>query len=116
MSLNQKQRLEADRRRAEFLQTASSVSDQLRPMVLLDDFVGALDPEFVFLRRMQSVAKRNPFAILAAVGGVWLLTQQLKRNAPKEKSSTRRGSQAFRLSSTTSKGEENGYVHSSKQS
>lgn len=115
MTANVKLLVEADRRRAAFFQTATTAAKQARPVVLLDKLVGALDPGFALLNRFQSAAKQNPLAILAAVGGLWLLTRQLKRRELQTKSATRRVMRSYRLPRATLKGDENGYINDAEQ-
>ena len=115
MTANVKLRAEADRRRAAFFQSAKSTADQVRPVVLLDNVVGALDPGFALLNRFQSAAKQNPLAMLAAVGGLWLLIRQLKSSELQTKSATRRVMRSYRLPRATPKGDENGYINDAEQ-
>ncbi len=115
MTPNEKLRAEADRRRAAFIQTASSVSEQMRPAAVLDRFVGMLDPNFKILKRVESTAKRNPLIMLVTVGSLWLLACQLKSSDRQTKLSTRRGLRPYRMTRSTRKGDENGYINNAEQ-
>lgn len=77
MMQNDKLRAEADRRRSTFFQTASALSTHVTPAKIMDELVGALDPDFRMLNRLKAEGKRNPFALVAAVGGIWLLSRQI---------------------------------------
>jgi hypothetical protein len=115
MMRNDSLRAEADRRAAMFFQAASSMSQRIRPTSLLNEIVGAADPDFALLNRFKTEVKRNPFVMLAAVGGLWLLAQQLKRREPPTKPVTRQGMRPPRLPRATLKGDENGYINDAKQ-
>jgi hypothetical protein len=115
MTTNQKLRAEADRRRAAFLETASSVSKQMRPAAILDKVVGVLDSRFAVLKRIKSAAKRSPFAVLAAVGGVLLLSRQLKRGDQRSNPVIRRDPRAHHMTRSTLKGDDNGYINDAEQ-
>ena len=115
MTQHEKLRMEADRRRKVFLQSASTISQHLQPKVILDEIVGAIDPGFALLNRLQSTAKRHPLVMLAAVGGLWLLIRQLNRSELQTKSATRRVMRSNRLTRATLKGDENGYINDAKQ-
>jgi hypothetical protein len=100
---------DADRYRNAVLKTASTLSRELRPLDLLDEAVGRLDPTYKLLGRMESEAKRNPLALLAVVGGLWFFIQQVKIGRPETKSATRRARRPVRLTRALTKGDENGY-------
>lgn len=114
MMRNDSLRVDADRHRAVFFHAASAMSERMRPARLLNEIVGVADPDFALLNRFKIEVKRNPFAMLAAVGGLWLLAQQLKRREPATKSATRHGMRQHRLPRATQKGDENGYINDAK--
>ncbi len=115
MTQNDKLRAEADRHGAMFFQSASTLLKHLRPASLLDEVVGALDPNFELLSRFETETRRNPFALLAVVGGLWFLVAQLSRSGRLMKTATRRGRRHRQLPSSTLEGEENGYINTAKQ-
>lgn len=115
MARNDKLREEADRRRAVFFQSALATTEHFRPARMLDQIVGALDPDFTLLDRLAAEVKRNPFALLAAVGGLWLLTRQLKGNELLPNTKTRQGMRPLRLPRAYPKGDKNGYIDNAKQ-
>ncbi len=115
MTPNQKLRADADRRRDEFFQTASAISEQLRPSAILDKVVGAIDPRFVRLKRIESAVNGKPLAVLVAVSGLWLVARQLKRGEPQTKPASRRGIWPFRMPRSNQKGDENGYINDAKK-
>jgi hypothetical protein len=115
MMRNDNLRVEADRRAAVFFQSVSAMSERMRPTRLLNEIVGVADPDFALLNRFKTEVKRNPFAMLAAVGGLWLLAQQLKRREPATTSATRHGMWRHRLPRATLKGDEHGYINDAKQ-
>jgi hypothetical protein len=111
---NDNLRVEADRRSAVFFQSASAMSERMKPARLLNDIVGAADPDFVLLNRFETAVKRNPFALLAAVGGLWLLARQVQHGEQATESATRRGMRRHRLPHATPKGDDNGYINDAK--
>ncbi len=74
---NENLRAEADRRRLAFFQTASALSTHATPSKIVDELVGAIDPNFTMLNRLKTETQHNPFALLAAIGGLWLLSRQI---------------------------------------
>jgi hypothetical protein len=106
---------EANRRRAEFFQSATSMSNQLRPSRLLDDIMGTIDPDFALLQRIQIKMRRNPVTVLAAMAGILLLSRQLARRKPPKTPATRQGMRRRRLPGAIQKGDEDGYNHNAKQ-
>jgi hypothetical protein len=115
MTPNQKLRAEADRRRDAFFETASSTAEHMRPAAVLDKLVGMLDPNLELLKHIESTAKRNPLAVLVAVGGLWLLARQMKRSGQQTKPATRRVMRPYRTARSTLKGDENGYINDAEQ-
>jgi hypothetical protein len=114
MTATHKLRTEADHKRARFFATATALSDQLRPAEILDDVVSRLDPDHRLLTRVETEVKKNPVALLGAVGCVWLFIRQLQGTAPAEKSSTRPVKRQSRLKRALPKGENNGYSNDAK--
>lgn len=115
MTPNEKLRAEADRHRDVFFQTASSMSEQMRPAAVLDKVVGALDPRFEMLKRFESATKQNPLAVLIAVGSLWLLMRQMKPRDRQTSTATRRGMRPYRITPSTLKGDENGYIDNAEK-
>jgi hypothetical protein len=115
MTQNDKLRAEADRRGAVFFQTASTLLKHLHPAGLLDEVIGALDPNFALLSRFETETRRNPFALLAVVGGLWFLTGQMSHSEQPSKTATRQGRRHRHLPIATPKGEENGYINNARQ-
>jgi hypothetical protein len=111
---NRKLWAEADQRAAAFRQSTSAVIDEFRPVRLLDQTVGALDPNFALLDRITVEAKRNPIAVLVLGGGLWLLMRQLKSGDLKPSSLTRQGKRPLRLSRAIREGEENDNLNHAK--
>lgn len=107
MTRNEKLRAEADQCAAVFRQSASAVIDEIRPARLLDEIVGALDPNFALLDRMAFQTKRNPVAMLVVGGGLLLLMRQMTSGDLKPSSLTRQGKRPLRLSRAIREGEEN---------
>lgn len=114
MPRNDNLRAEADRRGKAFFKSASTLSERMRPVKLLNEAVAAFDPDFVLLNRLKAGVQRNPFALLAAAGGLWLLSLQLTRRN-QQKSVTRQGMRPLRLPPATLKGDENGYNNDTKR-
>jgi hypothetical protein len=115
MMRNDNLRVEADRRSAEFFRSVSSLSEKINPASLLNEIVGAADPDFTLLNRFETEVRRNPFALLAAVGGFFLLARQLQHREPHTKPATRAGMRRNRLPDATLKGDEHGYINDAKQ-
>jgi hypothetical protein len=115
MMRNESLRAEADRRGAVFFKSAAAMSERMKPARLLDEMVAAADPDFALLHRFETIVKRNPFALLAAVGGFWLLARQLQHREPPAKPATRHGMRRHRLPRATLKGDEHGYINDAKQ-
>jgi hypothetical protein len=115
MMRNDNLRVEADRCGAEFFRSASSLSEKMNPASLLNQIVGAADPDFSGLNRFETEVKRNPFALLAAVGGFFLLARQLQHRETHTKPATRPGMRRHRLPRATLKGDEHGYINDAKQ-
>jgi hypothetical protein len=100
---------DADRKRSAVFKTASTLSRELRPLDLLDEAIGRLDPARNLLGRMEVQAKRNPLALLAVIGGLWFFTQQVRAGNPDIKLATRRVRRPVRLTRALPKGDDNGY-------
>lgn len=105
MATNDKIWAEADRRANVFFQTAASATNHLHPARIVDQLLGRLDPHSVILHRFTSKIKDNPFALLVAVVGVWIFTQQLTSNELVSKTTTRQGRRPHRLPRAIPKGE-----------
>jgi hypothetical protein len=99
-------RVDADQRKAVFFLKLAEVSDELRPVHFVDRALGALDPDFATLTRIEDKAKRNPLVALAAMGGVMLLARQLSTEPRKRVGRSR-------LTRTTARGDYHG-DHSAK--
>jgi hypothetical protein len=115
MMRNESLRAEADRRSAVFFKSAAVMSERMKPARLLNEIVGAADPEFTLLNRFETEVRRNPFALLAAVGGFFLLARQLQNREPHTKPATRPGMRRNHLPGATLKGDEHGYINDAKQ-
>ena len=115
MTENGKLRAEADRRRAEFLQSASNLTDNMQPANLLNELVGSLDPDFAWLKWLQHKASQNPVPVLAACAGFLLMTRTWARRQPLSTPVTRQTRRSPRLPNATPKGDENGYNHTAEQ-
>jgi hypothetical protein len=102
-------RLEADRSRAHFLASASKLTRNLSPSRLMNDAVGALQPSRHTLQDVGDEIRRNPLALLAALGGLWLFFQQVSRKPTKTRPATRPRQRSPRMSRAISKGEEHGH-------
>ncbi len=106
-------RKDADSKRALFLDAIDGVVVQLKPSRIADAALATLDPDFSVLKRMQKKIKGNPFAILAAAAGLFLLSRQMSgpERTPSAGSRVRR----TRLAHSTPKGGHHGQFSDTKQ-
>lgn len=107
-------RNKADHARAEFLQSANNMSDQMRPARLINGLIGAVDPDFNVLKRFQKRMQQSPIIVLAVVASILLLARQ-RRDPSKRKSTMRQATRNPRLTSAVQKGDKHGYHINAKQ-
>jgi hypothetical protein len=111
MKETEKLRIEADRRHLDFLQSASNFSNIMRPVRLLDEVAGLLDPDFAWLKRIQGKVSQHPVPVLAACAGFLLLTRALASSLRSTSPVRRQTRRSARLSTKAPKGDKNGYDH-----
>ncbi len=70
-------RLAADQKQSDFISNIAAVKAQLRPAYLFDEAIRVVDPDFAVLKHIDHRARKNPFALLAAFGGIYVLARQL---------------------------------------
>jgi hypothetical protein len=105
-------RLAADQRKSDFIASIAEVKTQLKPDYVFDEALRIVDPDFAILKHVHDRAKKNPFALLAAFGGIYLLARQLmtKPEIPSPRI-TKHGKRS-RLVRSTSKGDDHGDLNS----
>ncbi len=92
----------ADRTHAEFFQSVDTLSDQMRPRLLINELVGKVDPDFNVLKRFQKQMERNQFIALAVVASILLLARQ-RRDTPAQRNVMRHAKRNPRLTSAVQK-------------
>jgi hypothetical protein len=105
----EKLRVEADRTRSLFFKSVASETERLSPEYLLDQAIGRLDPGNRLFERIGSQAKRNPLALLAALGGLWFFVKQVKDPGPKTQTAPHQSTRPRRLKGALPKGDNHGY-------
>jgi hypothetical protein len=105
-------RLAADQRKSDFIANIAEVKTQLKPDYVFDEALRIVDPDFVILKRMEGCAKKNPFALLAAFGGVYLLARQLMTKTEIQSPKITKHGKRSRLVRSTSKGDDHGDLNS----
>ncbi len=112
-SLNQL-RAAADKNKSAFLASMTDVKSQLKPDALFETAVHSVDPDFAILKRMEDRIKGNPFAVMAALAGLYLLVRQLTTTAPVRAPQTSNRGRRSRLFRTTAKGDHHGHIDNTK--
>jgi hypothetical protein len=107
-------RMEADRRKSDFFANIAEIQTQLTPDNLLEQALQAADPGLLNLKRMETQAKNNPFAVLAALTGLYVLARQLTAKSPDPEPGTAKRGRRFRLTRSTLKGDHHGNFDNSK--
>ena len=107
-------KLAADQRRSAFFADLGDVKTQLRPDYIFNEALHSVDPDFHILKRMEDRVKSNPFAALAAFGGLFLLARQLTSKTAKHPPLTPKSGKRSRFARSTSKGDHHGDIDSAK--
>ena len=97
---------EANKRRSSFKGQVVATADKLRLGYLVEKAMGYIDPDFSKLKRMQKRTEENPFALFAAVAGLFLLVRQI--STPSNLPETAKPARRSRLTGTTLKGDNHG--------
>ncbi len=107
-------RTAADQNKSAFFAGMADVKSQLKPDALFESAVHSVDPDFAILKRMEDRAKGNPFALMAAFAGLYLLARQLTTTAPVRAPQTSNRGRRSRLIRTTARGDHHGHIDSAK--
>jgi hypothetical protein len=71
-----------------FVEQFSSVTEQLKPLPLLDALIEQVDPEFKVLQNLKTKTRRQPFPLLAVFTGIFVLARQFSSQSRGQENST----------------------------
>jgi hypothetical protein len=66
----------ADKCATAFVEQFSNATEQLKPLPLLDALIAQVDPELKVLKKLTAQTQRQPFPLLAAFTGIFVLARQ----------------------------------------
>jgi hypothetical protein len=107
-------RLEADQQKVAFFDNLGRVKTKLKAEYLLNEVLHSVDPNSEILSRIENRTRSNPFPALAALGGLYLLVQQIISKLPNRNQLSVKRAGRSRFGRSTSKGEDHGRFDSTK--